>query len=172
MKIRTFQQLVSRLTLRMMSLLLTIFGQEDGARAGWGLPAGAVHLKNRKLIVACTPCDAPIFHGAMIAAAEASGCDVVLAHHGLYPETLNTVQFSVLVHMSKKPYLLENMVLYFHQADGYWLVPSDKGPFVALEEGGLRVDFEPPFITFHERCEGVCEAAKRIVIATRNTGVL
>ena len=172
MRIRYFEETVSRLTLRMTNFLLDIVGQHDGARAGFGLPAGAVLLKDRQLILAGTPCDPPLFRDAMSNAAAATGADVVLVHHGLHPEALNPVQFSVLVHMSREPQLFEDMILYFHPADGYWLVPSGKGPFVALEEEGLRVDFEPPFVTFHERCEGICQAAAMIVRATRATGVM
>lgn len=172
MTVRSFETTVSRLTLRMTNFLLDIVGQHDGGRAGFGLPAGAVHLRDRQLILAGTPCDPPLFHKAMRNAATATGADVILVHHGLHPEALNPVKFSVLVHMSREPQLFEDMILYFHLADGYWLVPSGKGPFVALEENGLRVDFEPPFVTFHERCEGVCQAASLIVRATRATGVM
>lgn len=172
MNVKTFEATVSRLTLRMTNFLLDTFGQHDGARANYGLPAGAVHLKDRQLIVAATPCDPPLFHDAMRKAAAATGADVIVVHHGLHPEALNPVQFSALVHMSREPYLLEDMILYFHPADGYWLVPSGKGPFIALGEDGLRVDFEPPFITFHERCDGVCKAAAMIVRATRAVGVM
>lgn len=47
-----------------------------------------------------------------------------------------------------------------------------RGPFIALEPEGLRVDFEPPFVTFHERCDAVCEAAAMIVRATRAVAAL
>jgi len=171
--IRTFQERVSRTSARMMSLMLNdIFGQEDGSRILLGLPSGAVHLKDRKLIVAATVCDAPMFRDTMTNAAASTGADVMVIHHGFYPETLNPVFVSLLVHIGGKPYLLEKMVFYFHEADGFWLVPYDKGPFIALEETGLRVEAEPPFLTIHQRSEGVCEAAKTIVRSTRNLGVL
>lgn len=172
MNVKTFEATVSRLTLRMTSLLLDVVGQHDAAQARFGLPAGAVHLQERQLILAGTPCDPPFFHVAMRNAAAATGADVVVIHHGLHPEALNPVRFSVLVHMSGKPYLFEERILYFHPMDGYWLVPIGKGPFVALEEDGLRVDFEPPFVTFNERCDGVCQAAAEIVRTTRSVGVM
>jgi hypothetical protein len=170
MNIQTFQDHVSRHTRRMLGLLLDIVSQETGSPAPGGLPAGALHLGPAKLIIAGTPCDAPVFHGAMRAAAAATGADVVLVHHGLFPETMSQVTFSVLVHMSGQPYLLENMVLYHHPEDGYWLVPSSLGPYVALEQKGLRVDFQPPFVTFVERMDGVCAAAAKVVRATRFVG--
>lgn len=172
MNVSSFESTVSRLTLRMTNFLLDIVGQQDGARASFGLPAGAVLLKDRQLILAGTPCDPPLFHDAMRHAAAVTGANVILVHHGLHPEALNPVQFSVLVHMSREAQLLEDMILYCHPADGYWLVPSGKGPFVALEEDGLRVDFEAPFATCCERCEGLCQAAAMIVRATRATGAM
>lgn len=173
MNVRTFQDRVSRTSARIMSLMLCdIFGQQDGESVRLGLPAGAVRLKDRNLIIAATVCDPPMFRDAIRQAANSTGIDVIVVHHGFYPETLNPVFVSALVHMSGQPHLFEKMVLYFHQADGYWLVPYEKGPFIALEEEGLRVDFEPPFLTIHQRAEGVCEAAKLIVRRTRNLGVL
>ena len=118
-------------------------------------------------MIAATPCDAPLFEGAIRKAAREKGADVVLMKHGLHPETLNNVSFSILVHMSGKPYLFDDLVLYFHSADGYWLVPSRHGPFIALQKDGLRVDFAPPFITSDERVEGVCEAAAQLVRSMR-----
>lgn len=173
MNIKTFQGITSRLSTRMMTLFLhEIFGAADGESVRLGLPAGAVHLKDRKLIVAVTVCDPPLFREAIQSAAASTRSDVLVIHHGFHPETLNNVFISALVHMSGQPYLLEKMVLYFHPADGYWLVPHERGPFIALEEDGLRVDFEPPFLTVHQRGEGVCEAAKIIVRRTANVGVL
>lgn len=166
MNIKSFETLVSRVTQRMTCFLLDAIGQQSGAPVGYGLPIGAVHLVDQKLILAGTPCDEPLFRKAMHSAAAATGADVLVVHHGLHPEALNPVRFSALVHISREPYLFENMILYHHPADGYWLVPTAKGPFVTLEEDGLRVDFEPPFVTFHERSEGVCTAAAMIVRAT------
>src|SRR5690606_14351591 len=120
---------------------------------------GTVHLVERKLIVAGTPCDAPLFQPPMRQAAAATGADVILAHHGLSPEPLNSAEFSVLAHMSGEPFLFEGMALYAHPAGGQWLVPSGDGPFMALEKGGLRLACEPPFLTFHQRCEGIHAAS-------------
>lgn len=165
MKIQAAQQEWSRTTVRTLSVLLNTLGQDDAKMVGFGLPANALHLQERNLIVAGTPCDAPMFHDAMRKAADESGAEIVVAHHGLFPEAFNPVTFSVLVHISGRPHLFRDMVLYFHPADGYWLLPYETGPFMALEADGLRVEFEPPFVTFYERCTGVCEAAKRILIA-------
>lgn len=173
MTIKTFQERVSRISGRMMSLLLcNVFGQEDGQSVTLGLPAGAVHLMGRKLIVAATVCDEPVFRQPIKDAAAKTGSDVLLAHHGFHPETLNHVFFSVLVHIGGEPHHFERMILYFHAVDGYWLVPEGRGPFIALEEDGLRVDHEPPFLTIHQRADGVCAGARIIVQRTANAGIL
>lgn len=157
-------------TKRITSLLLKIIRQGEGAPARFGLPAGAVHLHEANLIVAGTPCDAPFFHEPMHAAAAATGADVIVVHHGLCPEILNAVSFSVVVHVSRRPILLQDMLLYWHPEDGDWLVPSKIGPFIAIEAEGLRLAFDPPFITYAERTDGVCAGAAAIVRATQFAG--
>ena len=37
---------------------------------------------------------------------------------------------------------------------------------------GLHIEAEPDFVTWQERCDGVCRAAKEIIKATRGTEVL
>lgn len=173
MNIKTFQETVGRLSDRMIGLFLhDILGKEDGEPVLLGLPAGATHLKGQKLIIAATVCDAPMFRDAIEKAAAATGADVLVIHHGFHPETLNNVFVSALVHMSGRPYLLEKMSLYFHPADGYWLVPHGPGPFIAFEQDGLRVSFTGPYMTLYQRAEGMCEAANIIVRRTRNLGAL
>jgi hypothetical protein len=73
----------------------------------------------------------------------------------------------VLTRIDDRPYLLDDMVLYADRSDRHWLVPSNKGPFVTLLRDGLRVDVEPPFLTFHQRCEGIDAACAAIAGATR-----
>lgn len=167
MNVQSFSMHAARMRQRILNVLLETVGTHDAAQAGWGLPAGGVHLTGRQLILAGTPCSAPLFQPAMRCAAAATGADVVLAHHGLNTEALRPTRFSVLVHMSRKPHLFHEMVLYAGRAHRYWLVPSGNGPFVALEKDGLRVDFEPPFLTFHQRCEGVDAASAAIDGVTR-----
>lgn len=168
-----FKERVSCISGRMMSIFLhDIFGENDGESVRLGLPAGAVHLKDRKLIIAGTVCDPPMFRDVIKQAAISADADVLVAHHGFYPETLNQVFFSLLVHIDGAAYHFERMRLYFHPADGYWLVPDDAGLFVALEEDGLRIDHESPYLTFDQRAEGLCEAAKVIARRTRHLGVL
>lgn len=164
---------VSRVSGRMMSIFLQdIFGARDCAEIRLGLPAGAAHLRDRKLIVAATVCDPPMFQDAMKQAAISTGCDVLVSHHGFYPETLNHAHFSVASQIAGQLCHFDRMLLYVHRADGYWLVPEKDGPFIALEEEGLSIGQSSPFITFDQRAEGLCEGAKLIARRTRNVGIL
>lgn len=167
MSVQFFSERAARARARILNPLLRTLGTHDAAHAGWGLPAGGVHLTGRRLILAGTPCGAPLFQPAMRCAAVATGADVVLAHNSLDPDALRPARFSVLVHMSRRSDLLDDMVLYADRVHRWWLVPSARGPFVALEKDGLRVDFEPPFVTFHERCQGVDAASAAMAGATR-----
>ena len=164
---------VSLVSTRMMSILLNgIFGEHDCADIRLGLPAGAVHLRDRKLIVAATVCDPPMFQDAIKQAAISTGSDVLISHHGFYPETLNHAYFSVASQIAGQLCQFDQMLLYVHRADGYWLVPDGNGPFIALAEDGLAISQDPPFFTYDQRADGVCEAAKLIARRTRNGGIL
>jgi hypothetical protein len=71
MTFKTFQERISRVSARMMSLFLyDIFGQNDTESVRLGLPAGAVRLRDRKRIVAATVCDEPLFRDTIRQAAE------------------------------------------------------------------------------------------------------
>lgn len=164
---------VSRVSGRMMSMFLhDVFGDSDVAEVSLGLPAGAARFRDRKLIVAATVCDPPMFRDAMQQASITTGCDVLVSHHGFFPEVLNHVQFGVVSQVDGALCHLDRMLLYVHRADGYWLLPEGSGPYVALEESGLRLDCNPPFLTFDQRADGLCEAAKMIARHTRNVGIM
>lgn len=159
---------VSRTSAAMMRFLLcNVFKCKNDKPVSHGLPAGAVQLANQNLILGATVCDPPMFRQAIQCAAATTGSDVLIAHHGFHPETLNTVEYSLVVHISGIPMPLERMLLYVHPTDGFWLVPSGLGPFVALGRNGLRLDHEPPFITDAQRVQGLCDAARMIVQTMR-----
>jgi hypothetical protein len=90
--------------------------------------------------------------------------------HGLYPEMLNATAFDVVIHVNHQAVLLTDLILYHHPADGFWLVPAGNGAYVAIERDGLRVADEPPCISWHERSDAVCRAAKLIARAARRLG--
>lgn len=159
---------VSRTSAAMMRFLLcNVFKSEKDKPVSLGLPAGAVHLANQDFILAATVCDPPMFRKAAHYAAATAGSDVLIAHHGFHPETLNTVEYSLVIHIGGIPMPLERMLLYVHPTEGFWLVPSGLGPFVALGRDGLRLDHEPPFITDAQRVQGLCDAARLIVQTMR-----
>ena len=170
MQVNQFSEAVSSLTYRMMLLLLHAVGHASGDKAPGGLPAGSLYLPAARLILASTCCTKPLFEPQMRKAAARTGADVVLMRHGLFPETLNVALFDVIIHVNREPELISDLVLYEHPADGFWLVPSGNGAHIALEQDGLRLADQPPFVTWHERCDAVCRAAKLIARHARPGG--
>jgi hypothetical protein len=132
-----------------------------------GLPAGARLLPEQQLAIAGTVCTMSFFQEAMERAARRFDVDVILARHDSYPELLSAVLWDAAVRVSGDPLMLTDLVLYVQGVDDYWLVPSKVGPSLRIGRDGLHLLCEPPFTTWNERCTGVCEAAKRIVKATR-----
>lgn len=170
MPVTQFSDKVSRLTDRMMAMLRTVAGHSPGLPAPGGLPAGAIHLPAARLIIASTCCTARLFDEQILKVASSSGADVILMRHGLFPETLDAVSYDVAMHIDGQPMLFCDLALYDHPADGFWLVPSKSGPHIAIERDGLRLADEAPYVSWTERCEAVCRAAKRTVLAARLSG--
>lgn len=170
MNLMSYQSHVSSVTRKMIAFLLsTVNRPGQGDQVTLGLPAGAVHVDEARMIFAGTPCERPLCSNQMRAAASKTGADIVMAHHGFYPEALNPLTFTVLVHVGGEPMMLTELVLYRHSDGGFWLVPAGHGPFVAIEVDGLRLDHEAPFITFHQRCDGVCAAAASVLRFMKGT---
>lgn len=132
-----------------------------------GLPAGAKLLPEQQLAIAGTVCTVSFFQEKMQRAASRYDIDVILARHDSYPELLSAVLWDAAVRVGGEPLMLTDLLLYVEGVDDYWLVPSKAGPSLRIGRDGLHLLCEPPFTTWNERCTGVCEAAKRIVKATR-----
>lgn len=169
-----FSTFSGRTTQRMVNFLLAAVGGSGGRSVEGALPAGAVYLPFKKLVLASTPCRTGVFTEAMERAAEATGADVLLAHQGRYPvpETLDTVTFSLLLNTGDIRRTLEEMVLFWSAEEGYWLLPPAHDPYVALEPTGLRASLVAPYDDFWGRTGGITEAANRIVRATRTCEAL
>jgi len=131
------------------------------------LPAGARLLPEQQLAIAGTVCTMSFFQEASERAARRFDVDVILARHDSYPELLSAVPWDAAVRVSGDPLMLTDLVLYTRGVDDDWLVPSKVGPSLRIGRDDLHLLCEPPFLTWDERCTGVCEAAKRIVKATR-----
>lgn len=170
MSVILLESYTSRVTHHMVDLLLDAAGGGIGIRPPAGLPAGARYREDIGLILAGTCCDAPLYQDTILAVADRAGADVVLAHHGRFPEILNPVQFSIAARVNGKARLLSNMLLYVERSRGTWLIPSASGPFVSLSGAGLHIRFTPPFMTYVQRQDGLCAAAARIVRAMRGKG--
>lgn len=122
-----------------MSILLNgIFGEHDCADIRLGLPAGAVHLRDRKLIVAATVCDPPMFQDAIKQAAISTGSDVLISHHGFYPETLNHAYFSVASQIAGQLCQFDQMLLYVHRAEGRAMAAGTHRPDRLIPRGSLE----------------------------------
>lgn len=155
----------SRLTAKMMTFLEEVCSLEQGIPLLAGLPAGAVRNANGRLALAATCCTVRLFERQMMTVASALNVDVLVMRHGLHPEVLDNVRYDVALRGQSKVHLMVDMLLYFHADHGFWLVPSAQGPYIAIEPDGLQLTHEPPFVTWAERADGLCRAAKMTVHA-------
>lgn len=132
-----------------------------------GLPAGARLLRQQQLALAGTVCTVPFFRDAMENVAREKNVDVIIARHDTYPELLSAVVWDAALRVSGHILMLTDLLLFVRGADDYWLVPSKSGLSLRFAPDGVHMFSDEPFATWEERCTGVCEAAKRIVKATR-----
>lgn len=132
------------------------------------LPPGTRRYPQQAFALGGTPCTTPLFHDAMLSVAIGQDVDVIISRHGSFPETLNPVVWDVAFRLDREPLLLTDLLLYVDGVDDYWLIPSGVGASVRIARDGLHLSTELPFDTWTERCDGLCEAAKRIVKATRS----
>lgn len=159
---------VARPTSGILGLVRKIVGCEPTSTLTAGLPSGSLLFNRAQLIAAGTPLTISFFDEAMIKAAKRFDADVLLARHGTYPELVDATLWDVAVRLgSNQVQLFTDFVLYSEPDRSTWLVPARKGPFVRLAGDGVTLEVEPPFVTWSERCEGVCRAAKQIIAATR-----
>jgi hypothetical protein len=157
----------SRTTAAILNLVQKRLNPSSVLEVGCGLPAGSRHLTEQRLVLAGTVCTVPLFSEAMLSAVRQENADVVLARHGTFPEVFDAVLWDAVLRVTGALVQLEGLILFADQLSNYWLVPSQPGPYVRLAKDGLHLDFEPPFITWSERCDGVCRAAKHIIGVTR-----
>jgi len=149
---------------RVLSLPLAEFFQAPiplGALAG--LPAGALDIVSANLVMAATPCDAPLFGTKVEGACARFGRDIMLVRTGLFPETMNPVTVDIALVGSDSPFTLTGLSFLRHLDHSLWLVPEHTGPFVQIRGEGLALQTTPPFSTRDERSDGVCRAASEIV---------
>jgi hypothetical protein len=156
----------SRPTAAIVDLLQRSVNPEISEPITAGLPAGARLLPQQQLAIAGTVCTLSFFQEAMEQVARRHDIDVILARHDSYPELLSAVLWDATVRVCGVTLMLTDLVLYVQGVDDYWLVPSKVGPSLRIGRDGLHLLCEPPFLTWDQRCTGVCEAAKRIVKAT------
>ena len=157
----------SRFTTAILDLVQELIAPAEVRAIGCGLPAGSRLLPQQQLALAGTVCTVTLFTEAMLRAVEREKVDALLARHGTFPEVLDAVLWDAAIRVGVTMVQLEDLILYADTAENYWLVPSRPAPFVRLAADGLHLECEPPFVTWSERCDGVCRAAKRIIQVTR-----
>jgi hypothetical protein len=133
-----------------------------------GLPAGSLLFAEAQVVAGGTPLTVPFFREAMTKVSSSQHVDVLLARHGSYPELLDATLWDMAIRLGgNQVQLFTDFMLYSEVDRSTWLVPVEAGPYVRLAADGLTLEVEPPFITWNQRCEGVCRAAKQIIAATR-----
>lgn len=157
----------SRTTAKLLRFLLGACSQSPGETISRGLPAGSMDVPGAGLIIGGTPCTVPLFRPAMELVAHTRRCDVMVARHGTCPEVLDPVFFDVAIPTGAHVSLVPDQILYCGRDGSYWLIPSRQGPHIRLTHNGLRLEREPHFLTWDERCDGICAAAKQIIVATK-----
>lgn len=157
----------SRTTTAILNLILKMIGGPTRTAITNGLPAGSIFLPEQRLILAGTPCTVPLFREAMRKVATVMNVDVLLARHGTYPEVFDVTQFDVAIPSGGDVICMNDLILYTDRHSENWLVPSRSGAFIRLAADGLHVEVEPPFVSWSERSDAVCLAAKHIIRATR-----
>jgi hypothetical protein len=159
---------VSRPTVGILSLVEKAVASAPTRVVTQGLPAGSLMFADAQVVASGTPLIIPFFHEAMTNVASSLHADVLLARHGSYPELLDATLWDMAVRLDgNQIQLFTDFVLYSELDNSTWLVPVRAGPFVRLAADGLTLEVEPPFLTWNQRCEGVCRAAKQIIAATR-----
>lgn len=159
----------SRATSRLLNFAAQSFDRSTMRYVSNGLPAGSMHLVRAGLIVGGTPCTIQLFGAAMERVAAGTRCDVLIARHGMHPEVLDPVLWDAVIWSGDHTTAINDLVLYADPDGSYWLVPSRNGPHIRMASNGLHLEAEPPFMTWHQRCDGVCAAAKNIIVATQGT---
>lgn len=150
-------------SLRVLSLPLKMLDGEIVSLSGYGLPAGALSVTSASLILAATPCVAPLFRDTMVNACTRSGRDVILVHTGLFPEMIDPVTVDVALVGPEEPFVVNDLIFMRGRDKRLWLLPEGVGPFIEIRGDGLALETVPPFVTWNERCDGVCRAAAEIV---------
>lgn len=132
-----------------------------------GMPAGTCLIDALNLVVAATPCSAPMFAKTVAHVAQSRGHDVLLVRAGFAPETMDPVRVDVAL-IGGGPVLLSNMAFFRHVDRSLWLVPEEgEGPFVLIDPSGLTLVIEQPFEDEWERSDGLARAAAQIVRTLR-----
>lgn len=145
----------------MLSLMLMLFERASTKKVGLGLPQGALLLPEARTIIAATPCSQGAFDGALLTANQKEDADVVLVHHGFFPEILDDVHFSVV-----RGGMLSRHRLFLDRGRRIWLVADQGRVHYLITRDGLLGSFVAPYGTCEDCSTGLCAAAKLIAALT------
>lgn len=150
-------------SLRVLRLPLIMIAQPAvPLGGGCGLPDGALEVGSANLILAATPCDAPLFRPAVMNACRAGRTDVLLVRTGLFPETMNPVTAEAALVTADGPLLFTDLS-FARTSAGLWLVHEDGSHALEIRSGGLTLVLDPPLRDADERSDALCRAAAEIV---------
>jgi len=127
-----------------------------------GLPAPAGEAGWLNLIVAATPCAAPMFADAVKKVTVTQQRDVLLVRTGLWPELLDPVTAEVGLWCNGEAVLLDELLFFRHLDGSLWLVPEAGRAAVSLSAAGLSLQLKMPFLDRDERSDGLARAAAEI----------
>lgn len=151
--------------LRVLSLPLAAMGTAlaEPTNIVSGLPEGALMIPSAGVILAATPCSAPLFHDKTALAAHHSGYDVMLVRTGLFPETLDMVSVDVVLQNQGSLVAIRELAFFRHRDGRLWLIRTQDPLALTLDAHGLRIGTTLPFDDREERSAGLCRAAAEIV---------
>ncbi|WP_265564100.1 hypothetical protein [Sphingomicrobium arenosum] len=152
---------ISSVSHSMISLMLMLFERAEVEPLGHGLPQGSLLLPAATVVIAATPCAPPAFDRAVLKAHQEESADVILVHHGFFPEVLDEVLFSVA-----RGATLSRHRLFIDRGRRTWLVAVQGRVHYLITRDGLLGSYVAPYGSDEDRSAGLCAAAKLIAALT------
>ena len=131
--------------------------------AGLGLPDSTIDIMATNLAIAVTPMQVPFFRDEMIEVVGNTSRDLIVIRVGFHPETLNALEFDVVISTLTGPVPRFDLSL-FRDFDGsLHLVPEREGLCLSFEPDRVQLVTHEPFSSHEERRHGREKAAAEIV---------
>lgn len=138
---------------------------------GYGMPQPTVFIEELRLVIAATPVVAPVFQSQVEALATGQRYDVMLIRHGLAPEIVDPVSVDVILGAPPcDPYRAPNLSFFRTAGGELHLAPEGIGPTIALRPFGLEIELWPVHTSPDQKSDGLCRAARDIILLNRRQG--